>query len=409
MDRVVRSVFLIVVLILFASGLIAFYTIFMRDVIVPDFRERSIVDAVAEAEKLELVFQIEPVAGNMPDGIVLAQYPAAGEQMRKGQVVILQVSRTGEMKTVPELRKKTLAAAQKQIQASGFILGDVLRISQQGYMPGTVISQNPAPPEKMMPGRKIDLLVQEGNATDNIIVPDVNRKNETEARKILEASGLKVQGVERAYSPVVPEGLVIETKPVAGTSIKPSQPIVLKLATQKRPAGYLDESTKTNAGATGTGTVRRVTSQPAQNQNQTPAKPNTPAANTPAQPAKNNTPTTTPAQPAKTSNNPEVMNAPAEPKPVPSNNNKAPAQQQTQNKNQPSNSNSKTARVRYQVPPLSSPMNLRIELTDPKGKRDILNRQVRSGESVSVQAQYSQECVISIYLGGEFVWQERQR
>ena len=114
MDRVVRSVFLIVVLILFASGLIAFYTIFMRDVIVPDFRERSIVDAVAEAEKLELVFQIEPVAGNMPDGIVLAQYPAAGEQMRKGQVVILQVSRTGEMKTVPELRKKTLAAAQKQ-------------------------------------------------------------------------------------------------------------------------------------------------------------------------------------------------------------------------------------------------------------------------------------------------------
>ena len=54
-------------------------------------------------------------------------------------------------------------------------------------------------------------------------------------------------------------------------------------------------------------------------------------------------------------------------------------------------------------------MNLRIELTDPKGKRDILNRQVRSGESVSVQAQYTQECVITIYLGGEFVWQERQR
>ncbi len=415
MDRVVKLVFSIVVVILFASGLIAFYTIFMRssdDVIVPDFRERSIVDAVGEAEKLELVFQVEPVAGNMPDGIVLAQYPAAGEQLRKGQVVILQVSRTGEMKAVPELRKKTLAEAQKQIQASGFILGDVLKIKEQGVKPGTVISQNPAPPEKMMPGRKIDLLVQEGNATDNIIIPDVTRKNEKEARQILETSGLKIQGVERAYSPVVPEGLVIETKPVAGYSVKPGQNVLIKIATQKRPAGFLDENTKTttNAGATGNGTVRRVTSQPAQNQNQTPAKNNAP--DTPsAQPAKNNAPSAAPAQPAKNQNAPAVMNAPSEPKPVPSNNKPAEQNKPAQNKSQPSNSGSaqKTARVRYQVPPLSSPMNLRIELTDPKGKRDILNRQVRSGESVSVQAQYTQECVITIYLGGEFVWQERQR
>ena len=54
-------------------------------------------------------------------------------------------------------------------------------------------------------------------------------------------------------------------------------------------------------------------------------------------------------------------------------------------------------------------MDLRIEITDPAGKREVMNRQVKGGESINTTAKYSQECVISIYLGGEFVWQERQK
>ncbi len=53
-------------------------------------------------------------------------------------------------------------------------------------------------------------------------------------------------------------------------------------------------------------------------------------------------------------------------------------------------------------------MNLRIEVTDPSGKREIMNRQVRSGESISAAARYSNECIVTIYLGGESVWQERK-
>ena len=74
-----------------------------------------------------------------------------------------------------------------------------------------------------------------------------------------------------------------------------------------------------------------------------------------------------------------------------------------------SSGGNKTARIRYVVPPIARPMELRIELTDPAGKRTVMNKQVRSGESINATAKYSQECMISIYLGGEFVWQERQR
>ena len=404
MDRVVRLVTLIVVLILVASGLIAFYTIFMNpsdDLAVPDFRELSIVEAVAEAEKLDLVIQVEPVVGSLPDGTILAQYPEPGEQIKKGHVIILQVSRTGELKAVPDLRKKTLIAADDTIKSSGFTLGDVIKIKDKGTPPGTVIAQNPAASVKVMPGRKIDLLVQEGTPTNKITIPDVNRLSEKEARQKLEASGIKIQGVERAYSPLIPEGSVIETKPNAGNLIAQNQGVILKLATQKRPAGFLEDSAKSNqkSGVDGNATVKRVTNQPDKN-SQTPEK----KSDTP----KNNAPDKNAKTASKSENDNQVMNAPEEPKPIPKTETPAKKSEAPQNKT-PSSGNSKTAKVRYQVPPLSSPMNLRIELTDPSGKRDIFNRQVKSGESVNVQAKYTQECVISIYLGGEFVWQERQR
>ena len=70
---------------------------------------------------------------------------------------------------------------------------------------------------------------------------------------------------------------------------------------------------------------------------------------------------------------------------------------------------SKTARIRYVVPPVGQPMNLRIEVTDPSGKRDIMNRQVKGGESINTSASYSGECMVSIYLGGQSVWQERYK
>ena len=67
----------------------------------------------------------------------------------------------------------------------------------------------------------------------------------------------------------------------------------------------------------------------------------------------------------------------------------------------------KIARIRYQVPPLSRPLQLKIELTDPTGTKVILDRSAKSAEYVSLDAPYSKECAVTIYLGGEFVWQDR--
>ena len=199
-----------------------------------------------------------------------------------------------------------------------------------------------------------------------------------------------------------------------GGRFKPGDAVRLKIATLKRPAGYSDESSTPN-------NARKVTSNQnaAQNQEQTP---NSAQANN----ANNNTgrsiKVSVPGQedvfigdgerkdlPIKEVDvNVSVLDQPSA---------RRAANNANQNQNQASqaqsqannNSGSKTARFRYQVPPLVTPMDVRIELTDPAGRRTLLNRQARSGENISLEAKYDKECLITIFLGGEMVGQQRYR
>ena len=448
MGKLVRLVLLFVVAVIFASGAIAVYTVFFRpdaESIVPALRERNLNDAVAEAERLGFAVQVESVASTLPKDRVLAQSPESGMKARKGQLILLQVSSGGELHDVPDVKGETLAKAQAIIKAQGFTMGDVIKIREPGVQAGTVIAQSPAAPAKIAAGRKIDLLLQDGGNSEGVItIPDVNRMTESEARSALDASGIKVQAVDRVYSPLLPEGSAIETRPGAGSTLRAGQGVILKLATQRRPAGYMDANSDNP-------NVRRVSSQNNNNNQQTRAQTQTQTQNqarnqnqaqdqiqrsqrpvavqVPGQddvfigddyetPVANNN-TRTPSQ-ARAQNNTQTQNqAQTQNRPQA----QTPAAAQNQAQGQPSQQQastpapsssgsgggSKTARIRYIVPPIGRPMDLRIELTDPSGTKNVMNRQVKGGESINTTASYSNECVVSIYLGGQSVWQERQR
>lgn len=402
---IILTTLLIVTAVIFASGAVAVYTVFMKPEVksqVPNLKGLTNVDAVAHAERLGLVVQIEQTASTMPSGTVLAQSPEEGTELRKGNVIVLQVSKGGELHDVPNVQGMTLTDAQAEIKAQGFALGDVVRIRERNIKAGEVIAQSPSSPAQVSAGRKIDLLVQDGaDASGVVTVPDVNRMTEKEARDVLTAAGLKVHGVDRVYSPLLPEGLAIETRPGKGSTMRAGQGVILKLATQRRPAGYMDAKSDTTSNANGT--ARRVTSQQSQTQTQEQT----------TQPRTAQTQTPTPTQTAQT---PPVTqqeefigddyvtpSTPSKPS-APSTTAAAPSTPQ-----QPASSGgNKTASIRYIVPPIARPMSLKIEVTDPSGKRDILSRQVSSGESVSASARYTKECMITIYLGGEVVWQEKK-
>ena len=303
----------------------------------------------------------------------------------------------------------TVTEAQKEITEQGFSLGDVVRIHEPKFKAGEVIAQSPSSPAEAASGRKIDLLVQDGaNASGVITVPDVNRMTEKEAREVITAAGLKIQGVDRVYSPLLPEGLAIETRPGTGSTMRAGQGVILKLATQRRPAGFMDaDSTKTS---TANGTARRVTSN-RDNDSGKDSDKNQPQQTQAAKPQQAEKTPTAPSQPEEFTGD-DYLKASAAPAQESRKSSAAPAAAKTSEpakNSQPSSSGgNKTARIRYLVPPIGRPMNLRIEVTDPSGKRNIVNRQVKGGENVNATANYSQECLITIYLDGQLVWQERK-
>ena len=312
--------------------------------------------------------------------------------------------------------------AQSVIREQGFALGDIIRIQDGGQPAGAVIVQSPAAPANIPMARRIDLLVREGGSDEEgtVPVPNINGMMEREARALLEENGIKVQTIDRVYSPIVPEGQAIETRPEAGAMVKPGEGVRLKIATRRQPAGY--ETTPEPTGKEPGGNVRKVTTQ-------APEQPST----TPANSGQRGVTVSVPGQgdvfigdgaPANTpitEANPNVSvfdqerrqpgagQAGSGAAPTGGTTPTAPAQGNNTPAPAASGGGTRTAKIRYQVPPLTSPMNLRIELTDPSGKRDVINRQARSGESVYVEAPYTQECVVSVYLGGEFVWQEKHR
>ena len=67
----------------------------------------------------------------------------------------------------------------------------------------------------------------------------------------------------------------------------------------------------------------------------------------------------------------------------------------------------KTAKIRYQVPPLSKPLSIKIDMKDSSGTHVLKDGIAKSGEYISMNAPYSGEAVITILLGGDFVWQDR--
>ena len=177
----------------------------------------------------------------------------------------------------------------------------------------------------------------------------------------------------------------MSTKPKAGTPVKKGTTVVLQVATNRRreepkaektPPETVDEPSGAVVVEQEPSTIRQVGPAGPVQTVLTPRQQEVAAATGLATP-----PAALPGQ--------ENQPAPAQPKPG------APA--------------TGSAKIRYQVPPLTKPLSLKIELVDTSGTRTILSRDVKGGEYISLDSPFNREAVVTIYLGGEFVWQERYK
>jgi len=403
MGKIFRWTLLLVVLVIFVSGSVAFYTVFFStsdEITMPLLRNMSLLDAEREARRLGLTVKSESVVSSLPQWQVVAQSPEAGVKVRSDRTIILKVSRGGVRRSIPDVRKLAASEAQNVLQEQGFEIGDIIYIKDESRPGGTVIAHSPSGPANIPSDKKVDLLVSQGGAgaDGRLVVPDVAGMPERRARDLLSASGFKVAAVDVQYSPNDNDGHVIGTRPTGGTMARAGDGVRLRVATNKRPDGIPERpANQAQTTAPADSSPRIVVTVPGQGDVLIGDDPPLP----PSQAQSVNTnisvfdqqrqpvsPQATPQPPQQTAQTPQKQpagNQQADLQPV----------------------GGKIARIRYQVPPLARPLRLKIELMDPSGTKVLLERDAKSGEYVALDAPYSKECVVMIYLGNQFVWQDR--
>jgi serine/threonine-protein kinase len=356
-----------------------------KEVDVPSLVGMSAVEAANRLQGVGLQARIDQVDSDQPEGVVLHQTVPAGERVGKGNIIVIKVSRGGVSIQVPDVRGMEFAEAVRALDAIGLKMGNVLRVSDQLKPAGTIIAQNPAAPASILNSRMVELLVSEGRIgrAETVQVPDLRGQEESLARQIVEQSDLTVSRVIYVESNLVPAGSVERTQPRAGGRVQYGASIILYVA-------------------------KAVTAPPAQDPNEfvgqvevvPPARltPQNQPAQRPAEPVVPEPPVTTVVPVIPVEEPPQgqadqaptlvpVITQPDAPPPPPD--------------------DRKTARIRYQVPPLSRPLPLKIEISDKDGGRVLRDQQANGGEYISLETPYSGNATVTVQLGGELVWQER--
>ncbi|MCF7936659.1 MAG: PASTA domain-containing protein [Synergistales bacterium] len=382
MKRFMYLSFVVVLLVIVASGALTLYYVFWggEEISTPPLEGMSAIEAVEIAQQHGLLVRMDKVDSLKEPGIVLSQWPEAGSKIKEGKVLILKISKGGDRVALPNLRGMEFNEAVATLEEEGFTAGDIVRIDHPDVLPGTVIAQSPSAPARLPKGERIDLLISRGPSGEGgtVSVPDVTGREEAVARRLLAGAGLQVQDVRYTYTQNTPEGIVVSLSPAPGTTLRHASGITLEVATNRRA----EASEPENPTPTPSQTVRAPGMADG-------------VADEEQQVATDSRPEEQP--PAETEETAETVSPDRETEPEPT---ATPT---------PTPVPGKLAKIRYQVPPLSDPLNLLIEMVDEQGSRKILDREVSSGEYVKLDKRYVGSAVVTIYLGGEFVWQERYR
>lgn len=141
---------------------------------------------------------------------------------------------------VPDLRGMTVEEARKELEGTELGL-DVENEEQPSnkYKEGEIMSQDPAPDEKVEPHTTITVVVSSGEEAKMVAVPDVVGSSEEEAEKALRAAKLTVVH-ETENSDEVPEGDVISTDPKAGTEVEEGTEVTIVVSIGAEPATVPD-------------------------------------------------------------------------------------------------------------------------------------------------------------------------
>ena len=171
---------------LYVGGM-TIYEKVVNSVTVPDFVGMEVTSAQRSASRAGL--KAEVVEINHPSisaGTVILQAPEVDNTLRKGDTVVLTVSKGPATQTVPNITGMTVSDGIIAAQAYGLTLTVVERVISTDVQADFIINQSPVAGESCKAGDIIQITVSGGSA----MVPNLQGSTLAEAQAALSAGGL---------------------------------------------------------------------------------------------------------------------------------------------------------------------------------------------------------------------------
>lgn len=222
---IIAAAVLIVLGICYATGVIG------NKVNVPDVRGMTYSQAksVLSSAHLQIRRGEEVYSEEYNDGEITSQNPEAQTKAQKGSTVVVNICKKDEG-TVPRLIGKTESEARALLKKKGFTVGIVHEVTDAAPK-GEVVKQSPEPGTEVDPGSAVDFSISDGQGKKQVEVPDLLGKTESQAKKALEAVGLKLGKTDEADSSRYDKGEVMAQDPTSGTKVDEGSTVSITVST----------------------------------------------------------------------------------------------------------------------------------------------------------------------------------
>ena len=194
--------------------------IHVREVKVPDLRNKTPAEAKRAAEENGVSAQVDSnyYSAMVPEGRVLSQSPVAGTLVRRGWEVRLALSLGPQRVAIPQVVGQSDRAAAISIAERGLQLGATDNIVLPGTEAGQVIAQDPPANATDVSAPKISLLVAHAASPQAFVMPSFIGQPLGSVTTTLQNAGFAVGKVTMA-----PQAAAM---PSGNTTSKPASPAI---------------------------------------------------------------------------------------------------------------------------------------------------------------------------------------
>ena len=229
--------------------IIAFDTVLLggKEIEAPDFKNMTLEQAKDAAKEYEIKIKEgdEVVSEDVDKGLIVSQDPAAGETIKTGSTITVNISKGLGDGSVPNLEGKMQSELEEYLEAAGFKLGNVSTEASEEEK-GTVLSQSPGAGEEVEKGTAIDVVVSDGSKA-KAVVPYLVGKSIGDAQSALSNAGLKMGSISYEYSSTYAEGEVIWQQYDANAQLDKGSSVRVRVSKGAKP----EQTSPTNSGGSG--------------------------------------------------------------------------------------------------------------------------------------------------------------